>query len=469
MTELDSGAQGPEDAPTRLGATSADATQPALPTPETKTPAASPAPRRWRWWAATRWTIVVVFLAFCGFLAGTMGSVLMVASSGAGDAVLARPTSGRFAFPLQLKDRVNVLIIGIDQTLDERRRLLTIARSDTMVLATFDPHRRYAGFLSIPRDTRAQIRGRRTEKINAAYAYGGTRMTIAAVEDLVPVRVHYYVKLGADSFARLIDAVGDVTVDVEKDMNYRDSWAGLEIDLKKGRQRLDGHNAMAYARFRHDALGDIGRARRQQQVIQALFARMRDPDTIWRAPQVLEAISRSTETNLRPHEMLALAWFMKNRGGSTAVTTTLPGRFGPIYWEPVPTEIRAMVLDMFYGLKADVAAETSVEVINESGVPGVARLLCERIQALGFRVTRIAAGERVSGKSLFVERRGKPIYAGALRDYLGAGSVVSAAPPSGPNGAEPVADITVYAARDFGHIGQARQETRANSGRVNTP
>jgi LCP family protein required for cell wall assembly len=300
-----------------------------------------------------------------------------------------------------------------------------------------------------------------------AYAYGGAKLTIAAIEDLVPVRVHYYVKLGAESFSRLIDAAGGVWVDVEKDLKYRDSWAGLDIDLKKGPQQLDGARSMAYARFRHDALGDIGRASRQQQVIQALFRRMRDPDVVWRAPQILEAISRNTETNLRPNEVLTLAWFMKNRGGDAAATVTLPGRFAPLYWEPDPAAIRGTVLEMFYGLKADVAAGLSVQVINESGVQGVGRLLAERVQHLGFRVARVTSGDRIRNQSLIVERHGKPIYAKAIRDYLGTGTIVST--PNGSGSAGTSSDITVYAARDFGHIGQRRQESRINGGRVHNP
>ena len=76
------------------------------------------------------------------------------------------------------------------------------------------------------------------------------------VQDLLGVPVHFYVKLGPESFARFIDAIGGIELDVEKDMKYTDRWAGLFIDLKKGRQHLNGRQAMGYVRFRHDALAD---------------------------------------------------------------------------------------------------------------------------------------------------------------------------------------------------------------------
>jgi len=100
---------------------------------------------------------------------------------------------------------------------------------------------------------------------------------IKTVEKLLGVSIDHHVKLGADSFTHLIDAVGGIEIDVEKDMKYTDSWAGFTVDLKKGRQHLNGKQATGYIRFRHDALGDIGRVERQHKVFMTLVRQLRQP------------------------------------------------------------------------------------------------------------------------------------------------------------------------------------------------
>src|SRR3989304_3300791 len=152
-----------------------------------------------------------------------------------------------------------------------RRQILPIARADSLLLASFDPATDKINALSIPRDTRAAIPGVGVTKINAAYAFGGPGLTIRTVEDLLGVKVDFYIKLGPKSFAKLVDAIGGVEIDVEKDMKYTDNWAGLRINLKKGRQGLYGTQAGGDIRFRHHALGAIGRGGRRPKTLMALF------------------------------------------------------------------------------------------------------------------------------------------------------------------------------------------------------
>jgi LCP family protein required for cell wall assembly len=346
--------------------------------------------------------------------------------------------------PLQLTERVNVLVMGVDVTLDHRRQPTGVSRSDTLILATFDPHTRRVGFLSIPRDTRAEIPGRDGwRKINTAFAYGGPPLTIRTAENLLDVRVHYYVKLGAQSFAKLIDAVGGVWVDVERDMRYQDWWGGVYIDLRQGRQLLNGEQAMGYARFRYDPLGDIGRAERQLKVVQALFNRLREPEVILRAPQILRAAIENTETNLTPHDIATLGWFLMRLGNERIETVMLPGRFTTTFWEVEWANARPLVLEMFYGLDAQTLHSATVEVLNGSGVPGMAREVASHLSRVGFRIVHVDNYPQLRDQTAVMANDGNAHLARAIREMIGVGAIATR-----PH-VDAHATLTVVVARDY--------------------
>lgn len=386
---------------------------------------------------------LLVLLALGSFLAWNLARV----ASALGVSSLLRSSGDpRFAWPLRLRDRVNVLLIGTDITLTTRRQVVPdLARADTLVLMSFDPHTRTAQFLSIPRDTRVRLPDHGTSKINASYALGGIPLTVRAVEDLVGVRVHYYLKMGAESFAQLVDAVGGVWVDVEQDMHYQDWWGGFSVNLKKGRQLLTGDQAMGYARFRMDALGDIGRVQRQQKVIRALFARMREPQTVLRFPQLLHWFRTRVHTNLDIQKVLTLGWFLHGIGTDHIRTATLPGRFAPLFWEPDEPRVRALVLEMFYGLDPQAVAQTRVEVLNASEVPGMAREVAARLERMGFPVVRVDVAPRPRNQTAIVSHRGDARLAQAVREMLGTGALATR-PTQVMH-----ADLTVLVGRDYAH------------------
>src|SRR5438876_11255150 len=126
-----------------------------------------------------------------------------------GSAIVSRPsgTARPFAWPFRLTGRANILLIGVDVTINERHQVLPVARSDTLMLVSFDPQRARGNVLSIPRDTFTVIPRRGPDRINAAYAAGGPRLTIRPVEGLLGVPVRHDVRLGPASFGQIIDAI----------------------------------------------------------------------------------------------------------------------------------------------------------------------------------------------------------------------------------------------------------------------
>lgn len=406
-------------------------------TPETETAAAgaqapeaeAARPRRLRrWWRLLAWGIPILVLVAGGLGLGLYLYTLGHVTVGTGEAGHHRQPPKAFGWPLRLNDRVNVLIIGIDVTLGDKRQVLNVSRSDSLILTSFDPERRRMYAVSIPRDTRVEIPGHGTDKINAAYAYGGPRLTTRTVEKFLGVKIDFYVKLGPQSFMNLIDAVGGVDIDVEKDMKYTDTWAGYTIDLKKGFQHLNGQQATGYIRFRHDALGDIGRVERQRKVMQTLLHKMKQPSTVLAAPKLLEAFSENTQTDLTPAELMTLGVFVLRSGSNPLQETTLPGNFAPMYWEPDVRKIQALVADLFYGVSEEDLAGTTIEVQNGSGNTALGQQVVARIQALGFRSVRLRPGAPADVTTI-IDRTDHPRVVRMVATTLGK-AVIKREPPA---------------------------------------
>ena len=152
------------------------------------------------------------------------------------------------------------LVVGSDA-----RAGLSGRRTDTiMLLHTGDGPNL---LMSIPRDSIVEIPGRGTNKINAAFAFGGPRLLTRTVEDATGIRIDDYVEIGFRGFVDLVDAVGGIEICPETAMN--DPLA--ELDIKKGCQEVGGETALGYARSRKtQSLGDIDRARHQREVVSAI-------------------------------------------------------------------------------------------------------------------------------------------------------------------------------------------------------
>lgn len=241
-----------------------------------------------------------------------------------------------------------VLLLGSDARPGEK-----VGRTDTIIVANADGRAGRLAFLSIPRDTLVKIPGHGLDKINAAAFYGGPELTARVVSDLIGMPVRYYVLVRWEGFKNIVDLLGGVTLEVEKDMHYVDYSDGPEyaINLKRGLQHLNGAQALAYVRFRGDALGDISRTERQLKFLSALTREAMRPSTLARLPQLLPELARQVETNLGPRQILAMAQAAHLFAKGEILTQTLPGRFlnknGVSYWEVDPRQARQVAWALF--------------------------------------------------------------------------------------------------------------------------
>lgn len=179
----------------------------------------------------------------------------------------------------------NYLLVGSDSreglTAEQRSELTTGSaagkRTDTIMLVHVSESGGKPAIISIPRDSYVPIPGKGSNKINAAFAWGGPKLLTQTIEDVTGLHLDGYVEIGLGGFASIVDSLGGVNICVPRDM--KDPKAG--IDLKKGCQVLAGPDALGYVRSRYeDPLGDIGRANRQRQFLGALMKQAATPSTV---------------------------------------------------------------------------------------------------------------------------------------------------------------------------------------------
>lgn len=205
-------------------------------------------------------------------------------------------------------DPFYMLLLGVDKS-EEREGSNEYGgsyRSDSMILCRIDPKEKTATMVSIPRDTKVTIPGHGTQKINAAYAFGGPAGAINAVESVCGVEINHYAEIDFDGFAAVVDAVGGVEVDVA--MEIDDSYTG-HIDA--GKQVLNGEQALILCRSRHAydkyaTDGDSIRAAYQRTVISAVVKKMLSGDII-AATNAVNAASQYITTDFDVAAILGLA------------------------------------------------------------------------------------------------------------------------------------------------------------------
>ena len=243
-----------------------------------------------------------------------------------------------------LSGKKNIVVMGCDIRKDD------VGRSDTLFVVMLDKSKKNAALLSVPRDTRVKIKGHGWDKINAAFAYGGQKLTRETVQDFLGIKINNYVLVDFQGFKGLVDAVGGVDINVEKRMYYYDPYDGFEIDLRPGMQHMDGKTAMQYVRYR-DEEGDIGRIRRQQKFLMALYRHIASKNIIAKIPGVSKQIMSMVKTDLSLKEMVELGNVMRDMVEKDGLKMSMvPGEpeyiDGISYWIPDIPKMRQKMADM---------------------------------------------------------------------------------------------------------------------------
>lgn len=261
-----------------------------------------------------------------------------------------------------LSGRQNILIMGVDE------RSGDVGRSDTMMVAMIDPKTDQVAVLSIPRDTRVYIPDNGWDKINHAYAFGGHRLSQATVEDFLGIKIHHYVMIDFAGFKKVVDAIGGVDIYVEKRMYYEDPYDNLVIDIMPGMQHLNGEQAIHYVRYR-DEEGDIGRVKRQQHFISAIYEKMLSPSTVKNLPALTKIATESVKTDMYSSNIVKIANTMKNALKQGLKTYSIPGEpeyiDGISYWIPNISTLRGEIATLQGGQSSEVYKRETMKLAEE--------------------------------------------------------------------------------------------------------
>ncbi|OMC89176.1 LytR family transcriptional regulator [Viridibacillus sp. FSL H7-0596] len=197
---------------------------------------------------------------------------------------------------LEKKEPFSILLLGVDQRENDK------GRSDTIIVLTINANEGSTKMLSIPRDTYTKIIGYGTsDKLNHAYAFGGTKMAMASVENLLDIPIDYVTEVNMEGFQDIVDAVGGITV--HNMLAFKEE----SYSFPKGEIKLDGEHALAYVRMRkEDPDGDFGRQERQKQLIQGILKEGASVSSLWKYKDIFNALGDNISTNLTFGQMMEL-------------------------------------------------------------------------------------------------------------------------------------------------------------------
>lgn len=308
---------------------------------------------------------------------------------------------------------VNFLLLGIpgDESYDGP------ALTDTVMVANYQPEKGQVAIFSLPRDLYVNVAGHGKTKLNSVFSVGEVKFndgpgTLAnMVADITGLPIHYFVKVDFAGFEKFIDLIGGVEVDVEKDLYdpaYPDGNFGYELlQVKAGRQFMDGELALKYVRSR-STTSDFDRALRQQQVIEVVKAKVEALGLLDKLSKIFDVYSlvrENVETNLQWDEikrLVSLARDFEFNDETVYNKVFDDSSSGFLYADRVDEQYVLLPTVADYSTIRDfiksivtaeslVAAEVNlsplkVEVLNGTNIAGLAGKQELKLESLGFEM-----------------------------------------------------------------------------------
>jgi polyisoprenyl-teichoic acid--peptidoglycan teichoic acid transferase len=366
--------------------------------------------------------------------------------------------------------RVNVLMLGRGGDGHDGADL-----TDTIILASIDPIAKEASLLSIPRDLYVPVKGQGSMKINAVFATGksaslnrvskqtneakkqaeeaGYSLLEKTIEDNLGVPIHYRTTIDFNGFKQAVDTVGGVEVNAPTAVKetMRIDGKTYKLDVKSGKQHMDGFKALAYSRSRHtSARGDFDRSERQRLIIIALKEKIMSAGTYSNPSKIaglLDNLGSHVSTNFNVHDLSRLYDLGKEIDKSKissigladppnnyVTTSTIGGqsvvvpRAGVGNYKEIQSYMRNALKDSF--LKNENA---NIAVYNGTSTAGLAGTKAEELKSFGYNITTVAnAPSKNYPKTIIVDLRGesKKYTKNYLEKRFGVSTVSSIPDPS---------------------------------------
>lgn len=316
--------------------------------------------------------------------------------------------------------KLNILVVGYDSSINGP------PRADTIMIASVDLKTKDIGVLFVPRDTRVEIPGHGTGKINASHAYGGIELTDKTLENFLDIPIDYYVETDFNGFADIIDAIGGVNLDIEKPLEYEDKAGGVNIDLPAGDNiHLNGEEALDYVRYREPAKADIGRIQRQQKFIQAVMDKILSPDIIVKLPDVYNNVTDAVNTNIPLKDVSPFVKLAKNTDLNSLETDMVPGKPKYInevsYWIPENEELDILVNNLIKSKEYIRNSKYKVSLYNGNGKSGLAGEVADTLNKYGFNISKVGNADNFNYEKTIIKYYNKDVekIASGIKDLLG--------------------------------------------------
>ncbi len=360
--------------------------------------------------------------------------------------------------------RVNILILGVGDAGHQGATL-----SDTIMVVSYDVSSKNVSMISIPRDLYVKVDGYGYAKINSAHAYGeeykysggGPQLARDTVSYVLDIPIHYYVRADFTGFSKLIDAVGGVDINVEKDL-YDPLYPDGTFNITKGLHHMDGKMALKYARSR-ETTSDFDRARRQQQVLVALKDKLLSTQTLVNPKKIAEIIQitgNNVKTDFQTNEIQRLVEIGKTIDSKKIVNKVLDnapdglliaGNYPQAGYTLIPklglgnyTALRSLAKNIFNDHSiSDEAA--NLAVFNGTSTAGLAAKVTESLKASDYTVlyTGSAQGQTHLTTIIYDNSKGaKPKTIAALEKTFNVKSVSNPNPNSSY-------DIEIIVGKDY--------------------
>ncbi|HEL1619310.1 TPA: LCP family protein [Streptococcus suis] len=254
--------------------------------------------------------IFLMSLAIIGLTIGAgiiYGASLLNFSTGAISKTFKQLDTGDEITPIDPTEPLTILLMGVDMDQATRGGGWEGGRSDSMILVTVNPQTKETTMMSLTRDIMVEIaeaNGESTgsvEKLNHSYSYGQAPMAIATIEKMMDIDIERYIEINMDGLVELVDAVGGI--EVNNTLGFPISIEAQEPAytsvVPPGKHLVNGDQALVYARMRYDdPEGDIGRQRRQREVITAIVKKLLQLDGFTQYKKIINAISNNMRTDI---------------------------------------------------------------------------------------------------------------------------------------------------------------------------
>ncbi len=387
------------------------------------------------------------------------------------------------------KDHILVLVEGLDYDYNDKDEEYSAhSRSDVIKAADLDFRTHKIYVLDVPRDMEATMASGEIAKINQAQSDGGVPEAQAVISKWLGIPgFDRYVVLRINTTKDLINAIGGIDVYVKDSdclrfhtdctggrIDYDDTWGHLHIHFTEGMQHLNGAQAVAYGRFRHDWCSDPCRIMRQDQVIQAALAKMKSDkfNTLMHLGDLVNVFHNDVQTNLTQTELLALANSFVDMPKDGLIAKQVPyvtdenlgGDAGDVlipddnvkmqYVEsmllnpPVPTPSPDPA-----AVAAIRPADVRVDVENGTGIPGAAGRVATLLKQKGFAIGEIGNADRADVETTELREHSRIAFAGIkVRNALGKSAAAAQVVPvsdTPPPGTATPSDVTIIVGQDL--------------------